>query len=311
LASGAVGAGSVPNGVQGFGRVQLDQVLQYCDNSSSPTNPTCPDNGFKKLFLEDERSFDPIVDPKTRYCFTTTSARPLKFTVAWSDKAGDPAASHALVNDIDIALMRLDTGALYRGNGGARYDHVNSIEQIWAPGAVGKWMLNVGGSRIVEKQPFAVVGTGDFQVSLCDDTWAQCPLYCSGTSAGTCQMGVCNCDSSNLLPRIGVDCSGSQCDPAQPCGLNGFCDNVLGGCACTPGFTGTQCDKNWGSSLRDVPDIMNQFGPQMQVMVGDYSINTFNGVVAALFFIGCCFAIICGTFGGSKFLEHRRDKGRR
>ncbi len=83
----------------------------------------------------------------TVYCIDTTvpppgalgpgGALPLSITLVWTDPAGSPAASIALVNDLDLEVTPPDSLTTYYGNGdpmasptGQRPDRLNNVEKL-------------------------------------------------------------------------------------------------------------------------------------------------------------------------------------
>jgi hypothetical protein len=83
----------------------------------------------------------------TVYCIDTAvpppgalgpgGALPLSITLVWTDPAGSPAASIALVNDLDLEVTPPDSSTTYYGNGdptasptGQRPDRLNNVEKL-------------------------------------------------------------------------------------------------------------------------------------------------------------------------------------
>lgn len=52
-------------------------------------------------------------------------------TLAWHDYPGSPAASRALVNDLDLSVTVSGTGQTRLGNGAASADRVNNVERVF------------------------------------------------------------------------------------------------------------------------------------------------------------------------------------
>jgi subtilisin-like proprotein convertase family protein len=75
-------------------------------------------------------------------------AEKLRITLAWTDPPGNPAAGIKLVNNLDLVVTNLDTGAVYYGNTfiattsvevdtNSVGDAVNNVENIWLPAPLG------------------------------------------------------------------------------------------------------------------------------------------------------------------------------
>ena len=101
------------------------------------------------------------------------SAGPVKITLVWTDFPGDPAASVALVNDLDLVASASGGGAVYRGNNidpvsglslaGGVADQLNNVEMIVLPADTsGEFVVRIEPTLIVESpQGFALVVSGD------------------------------------------------------------------------------------------------------------------------------------------------------
>jgi subtilisin-like proprotein convertase family protein len=97
---------------------------------------------------------------------TNASSLPLRITLAWTDPPGDPAAAIKLVNDLNLVVTNLDTGAVYLGNdiaSGNKYnsawdtnastvpnlDSINNVENVYlAPGTGTNFSVAVQGYRV-------------------------------------------------------------------------------------------------------------------------------------------------------------------
>lgn len=143
-----------PSDVQGWGRVVLDDVLHFAGDS----------RGLRLFDLPNAAGLatgETIRLPLA----VTSSAEPLKLTLAWTDAPAQPLAGNALVNDLDLELVAPD-GTLYRGNqwtaddvnvpGDRRSladppgrDALNNVEGVWLPApAVGLYTIRVVGHDV-------------------------------------------------------------------------------------------------------------------------------------------------------------------
>jgi len=103
----------------------------------------------------------------------TVTGGPFRITLAWTDYPGNPLASKALVNDLDLEVIAPD-GKHYYGNSGlyasgnpclraGTWDSCNNVEGINIPGAVyGTYTVIVHGYNVPHgPQPFALVASRD------------------------------------------------------------------------------------------------------------------------------------------------------
>lgn len=163
------GPGPVPNNDEGWGRIDLPNIIvanpnvapryyQYVDQTAPLTNG--------QVF--------------SQHLFVQNSDQPLKITLAYTDVPGFPGAIPALVNDLDLEVVAPD-GTLYRGNQFGAGDSVpnpptpdklNNVEGVLlSQPTPGDYLVRVRGSRIVQDarrdtaaidQDFALVSSGNF-----------------------------------------------------------------------------------------------------------------------------------------------------
>jgi subtilisin family serine protease len=168
LDQGNGGPGPVPNNDEGWGRINLENIIttnfsaaprafQYVDQTALLTNG--------QLF--------------TQHIFVRSAAEPLKVTLAYTDVPGFPGALPALVNDLDLEVVAPD-GTLYRGNqfgagesvpNAPSSDKLNNVEGVLLAAPVpGDYLVRVRGTKIVADalphtaavdQDFALVVSGD------------------------------------------------------------------------------------------------------------------------------------------------------
>lgn len=145
LASGPDGLGSqltnIPNNSQGWGRVSLENiVLDYPESDRGP-----------KLFADQAH---PLTSPGQEHLLRVRPddvSRPLRITLVWTDAPGTPNAKPALRNDLDLEVVELETGNIYKGNVFAdgfsvtagQFDHLNNIECIYLQNPVGVYEVRV------------------------------------------------------------------------------------------------------------------------------------------------------------------------
>ena len=117
VTGGAKGV-SVPNNNQGWGRVDLEETL-------------FPSNRAVKLI--DRIPFD--AGKTFTYLIETTNAAPLDVQLAWIDypaTSGSWESRPRLVNDLDLTVSAVTNGIaqVWRGNGGATPDRLNTVESV-------------------------------------------------------------------------------------------------------------------------------------------------------------------------------------
>ncbi|HYU32994.1 MAG TPA: S8 family serine peptidase [Thermoanaerobaculia bacterium] len=188
---------AIPANCQGWGRILLENALYF---TGQPRKLWARDNDtpFATGSTNEDRTYNFSV---------SSSAEPLKVTLAWTDFPSTPAASVNLNNDLDLRVTG-PGGTLWLGNvfsggvsatGGAA-DRRNNLEQVLlAAPATGTYTVTVRSFNVPDgPQPFAVVVTGALGStctlnSQCDDG-----LFCNG--AETCNAGLCQAGSDPCSP---------------------------------------------------------------------------------------------------------------
>jgi subtilisin family serine protease len=155
-----------PNSVSGWGRLDLHAAL----NPSSSRQLWLQDD-WHGVGTGEQARYKLIVDHDD---LQEPSA--VSITLAWTDYPGEPGASRALVNDLDLAVIAPDH-TLYHGNEGVyaegdacfveKYDACNTSESVFIPDApAGTYRVFVTGIEVPVgddqsgAQPFALVATG-------------------------------------------------------------------------------------------------------------------------------------------------------
>ena len=157
------GTGPTPNNDEGWGRVDLTQIIgsaravDFVDQSALLTN----NQVFEKNIL------------------VASDNEPLVITLTYTDVPGFPGAIPALVNDLDLEVVA-PNGAIFRGNqfnqgesvsNATGHDSINNVEGVYisAPLA-GEYVVRVRARSVVEDarvdtaftdQDFALVTSGD------------------------------------------------------------------------------------------------------------------------------------------------------
>lgn len=152
-----------PNRYEGWGRVHLENSLHF-------------DGDARRILVVDSRdafttaSLEPFV-----YRFVATgdaAAGLLKVTLVWTDPPADPAATIALVNDLDLTVTDTATSTTYLGNHfdftasndgltdtGGTADRINNVEMVIRPSSSrATFEVRITPSQIVvSPQGFALV----------------------------------------------------------------------------------------------------------------------------------------------------------
>jgi hypothetical protein len=157
------GTGPVPNHDEGWGRVDLTQII------GSPRRYEFVD---QTVTLSTGQHYEHRV-------VLQSSDEPLKITLTYTDVPGFPATIPALVNDLDL-LVEAPDGTVYRGNqfdagesvpDAPSHDRINNVEAVhlWDP-LPGEYVVRIIARNVVEDarsdtpgldQDFALVVSGD------------------------------------------------------------------------------------------------------------------------------------------------------
>ena len=147
----------LPDNNIGWGRMNLDNVLYFPGDA-------------RRLWLADEKQG--LTDQQyIEYQIQVTDpTQPFEVSLVWTDAPGNPAATRAIVNDLDLKVTHGATTYLgnYMFNGSsltganATRDSINVEEGVRVPSpGTGLWTVRVEGHRIpMGPQPFAVAVTG-------------------------------------------------------------------------------------------------------------------------------------------------------
>ncbi|MFN2389353.1 MAG: S8 family serine peptidase [Actinomycetota bacterium] len=94
-----MGAPDIPNGAEGWGRVNLKDLFDPRD---------------ERVYIDQKVVMRDVGQARTLRAEAVDRSKPLKVTLAWSDAPGRPNAAPALVNDLDLTVR--GDGGVYRGN---------------------------------------------------------------------------------------------------------------------------------------------------------------------------------------------------
>ncbi len=165
---------TVPNNVQGWGRVNVGTVL----------------DGTRRVFRDEGTPLGATGGTSTRTYTIDSTTKPVRVTLAYSDAPG-PTTGNAFVNDLDLEVSA--GGQTYKGNvfaggrsvvGGAA-DPRNNLESVWLPAGVAGALTvkvigrSIGGNGVPGN---ADVTDQDFAVAI-SNAKADAPVLAHGTTA--------------------------------------------------------------------------------------------------------------------------------
>ncbi|MCP3978600.1 MAG: S8 family serine peptidase [bacterium] len=157
-----VATADIPNGSEGWGRIHLDDALQFAGDAES-------------LRVWDRRNADGLVTgEQDDVVLDVVAGRPLRVTLVWTDPPAALAAAAHLVNDLDLEVI--GPGGTRLGNvlvngesttGGSR-DATNNVEQVLLSSpASGSYTVRVKATSVPgnvftldsDRQGYALVAT--------------------------------------------------------------------------------------------------------------------------------------------------------
>jgi len=292
-----------PSAYQGFGRIQLDRVLFFRNETTDETSD------FALNAVDDGDGYALNEKDTYRSCFMINpNARYVKFTLVWMEPASDPASGTVLLNNLDLVVYDKKGTEWRSSTADGDWDQLNNVEQVYMTNpAAGVYAVAVHATKLnaAGTQKWAMVITGDATFSLsCDGlldnvTHPVCPNQCSGR--GKCSLvtpftspdpvSQCTCDSGYR----GVDCSIPTCN----CNNNGVCDFVTGECICGKGYDPSTACRDFAAAPVDVtpppPEVIRE---EQSNQVGYYVGIGILGLVVG----GLIFGVL-GFFGAVKLLN--------
>ena len=116
----------IPNNIQGWGRVSLANLFRA---------PDLP----QRTVVDGGPPFTANGQERVHRITALPDNRPLRVTLAWTDAPAAANANPALVNDLDLEVIHLTTGRVYKGNHftggfsaeGGDYDSLNNVECVF------------------------------------------------------------------------------------------------------------------------------------------------------------------------------------
>jgi subtilisin family serine protease len=137
---------NIPNNDQGWGRVNLKNMLQqWPDFPDSDRGPS--------LFFdqEQEHTFTAELQERAIQVEPFDETRPLRITLVWTDAPAHENSDPALVNDLDLEVEELSTGIIFKGNwfangfsiGGGDFNHLDNVECVYVQFPSGNYEVRV------------------------------------------------------------------------------------------------------------------------------------------------------------------------
>jgi PKD repeat protein len=153
-----------PDYLHGFGMLDASAAIALLDADAG---------GGTRIFSSDVSG----ANPERFFVFNSDGVTPVRITVSWTDSPGDVLAAKALVNDLDLKVIRVDDRTEFlpytldpaqphlpaaRG-----INNVDNIEQLeFTPAAPGAYAISVRGTVLSEATPFTLAASQAFAVNL-------------------------------------------------------------------------------------------------------------------------------------------------
>ncbi len=208
-AGGMIAAG--PNNNVGWGRVSIENALLQ-----APVSDRGP-----KIFVDQRHAFTATGQEYTIRVAAADAARPLRVVLTWSDAAGAPGANPALVNDLDLEVLHVGSGQLFRGNvfagafstTGGVADDLNTIEAAVIQNPTGVYEVTVVAANIAGSARTDIAGTWqDFalvidnaEVPAADPVSVVTVLDRSGSMQAFGYVDITRQTSRQFVDLMGVD----------------------------------------------------------------------------------------------------------
>ncbi|MDP8957255.1 MAG: S8 family serine peptidase [Actinomycetota bacterium] len=157
---------NIPNNDQGWGRVSVENVV---------FQPPVSDRG-PKIFTDQRHAFTADGQEHMIRVAPVDTGRPMRITLVWTDAPGAANANPALVNDLDLEVVELATGNVYKGNVfangfstvGGTFDNRNNVECVYVQNPTGVYEVRVIAASLSANAlpPFDNVAWQDFALVI-------------------------------------------------------------------------------------------------------------------------------------------------
>jgi hypothetical protein len=226
--------GAIPNNDQGWGRASLENIVL-----TSPDSDRGP-----RIFSDQRVAFTANGQQHQIRVVPVDTTRPMRITVCWTDPpaaANPPGAT--LVNDLDLVVDEIATGATYRGNNfangfstpGGAADNLHNTECVYIQNPSGEYDVRVVAAGITTDartftlgspwQDYAIV-IDNAQVPAADPVSVVPVLDRSGSMVWSGYVDVTRTSSKafidllNVDDAVGVVSFGSSADVEYPPGAS-------------------------------------------------------------------------------------------
>lgn len=203
LVNSAVPLGTIPNMVEGWGRVNVTDLV-------APSVGT--------VYFDQTALIANSGETSTYSFGVLDSSKPLKVTLAWSDAPGAPGANPALVNNLDLTVVA--SGNTYRGNvfsggwstTGGSADALNNLENVYVqnPGS-GSVSVTINATNIAGDGVPGNADTTDQDFALICQNCAQNPDY--GLASTPSAQDICA--PANASYTLNIDSILGYTDPVS------------------------------------------------------------------------------------------------
>lgn len=165
--TGTDAGAAVPNQVEGWGRIHLDDVLYFAGDD-------------RRTWLHDDAAGVETGQAHEHVLSVDSASQPLKVTLVWSDYPAAVSANPHIVNRLRLEveapggavwtqkLPASGTPNPFADTATSGYDERNTVHQVRLPSpAAGEYRLRVRGVAVAQGkpgQPYALVATGDLHV---------------------------------------------------------------------------------------------------------------------------------------------------
>jgi hypothetical protein len=205
-----------PGNEQGYGRVQLDEVLFSSEIDS--TNDLMIMGSYSQSDNPNEYvSFSTTGETHT-FTITSSSTSPIRATLAWTDPVAYSGTNAILVNDLDLSITTPSGEIIYPSSmSNTEADHTNTLEMIdiASPEEGGEYIISVTAYDLSDvsygDQTYGLVITGDF-----------CLSSTSGLSATPSFATSHSCTSSSTIGAMKATVLNSVASASSSSVVGGF-----------------------------------------------------------------------------------------
>lgn len=148
------GASDYPNNIQGYGRIELNKILNFVASTSSPIN--------LMVMGSLNSSFNHYVEIGSNsthnYTITTgVSSSSIRITLCYTDPPSFAGSSNPILNSLYLSLITPSASIIYP------YSNDSNVQviDISAPISSSSYIISISSDSLTSTQPYALVVTGD------------------------------------------------------------------------------------------------------------------------------------------------------